>query len=123
MAFRLGNVTSVRRANGDLPAGDPRMRCDARPVAPTNAALPMGRCSRSYRRSNCSGSVGVGYSTTSLTLMVLPPWMRVTYRTPQLGFDGARHYRESEPNHGRAAEAYGVRVDNRPTTCSFAGSA
>src|SRR5262249_6296768 len=67
-----GNETSVRRANGDLPEGDPRMRCDARPVAPIRFSLPIGRCSRRYRRSNCSGSVGVGYSTRSLTLMVLP---------------------------------------------------
>src|SRR5689334_16865851 len=70
-AFRVGNETSVTRANGDAPVGDPRIRYDLRPVAPTSAAFPIGRCSRSYRRSNCSESVGVGYSTRSLTLMAL----------------------------------------------------
>src|SRR5262245_8922752 len=47
------------------------MRWEARPVAPTSAAFPIGRCARSYRRSNASGSVGAGYSTRSLTLMML----------------------------------------------------
>src|SRR5262245_61379068 len=28
-AFSVGKETSVSRANGDLPAGDPRMRCEA----------------------------------------------------------------------------------------------
>src|SRR5215831_8942241 len=97
MAFRLGNVISVSRANGDLPAGDPRMRCEARPVAPTNAALPIGRCSRSYRRSNSSGSVGVGYSTRSLTLMAVPSLGLSEVSHVCIGLGGPRDYRR----HGR----------------------
>src|SRR5215471_7265969 len=92
-AFIVGKETSVRRANGDLPAGDPRMRCEARPVAPIKAAFPMGRCSRSYRRSNCSGSVGAGYSTRSLTLMASSSLDVSDLPHVSIGLDGPRDYR------------------------------
>src|SRR5262245_12747690 len=94
-AFIVGNETSVSRANGDFPAGDPRMRCEARPVAPTNVALPIGRCSRSYRRSNCSGSVGVGYSTRSLTLMASSSLDVSGVPYVSIGLDGPGDYRGS----------------------------
>src|SRR5215470_6474692 len=100
MAFRLGNVISVSRAKGDLPAGDPRMRCEARPVAPTNAALPIGKCSRSYRRSNSSGSVGVGYSTRSLTLMTSSSLDVSDVSHAWIGRDEPRDYKDC-PAGGR----------------------
>src|SRR5574342_824563 len=94
-AFNVGKETSVTRANGDLPAGDPRMRYEARLVAPIKFALPIGRCSRSYRRSNCSGSVGVGYSTRSLTLMTLSSLDVSDVSHVSIGLDGPRDYRRS----------------------------
>src|SRR5262249_47197658 len=57
--------------------------------------FPIGRCSRSYRRSNCSGSVGVGYSTISLTLMALCSLDVSDVSHVSIGLDGPRDYRAS----------------------------